>query len=102
MPADSAADPIQSLQLQQVQRQGLRIALAASVGLAGAAVAGSPVPFLLPLFAAQFLVTDQRPLRLGQGIGMFVLIVVMGQVMTFLTTLLGDRPIALLPVLWLV
>jgi hypothetical protein len=86
----------------RVRQQGLRIALAASAGIALAVAAGSPVPFLAPLFAVQFLVAHRRPLGPVQGLGMFVLIVVTGQAMAALASLLGDRPLVFLPVLWLV
>lgn len=76
--------------------------MAASAGTTLAVAAGSPVPFLAPLFAVQFLVSHRRPLSPVQGLSMFLLIVVAGQVMETLTVLLGDRPAALLPVLWLV
>jgi hypothetical protein len=87
---------------RHVRQQGLRIALAASAGTLLAVAAGSPIPFLAPLFAVQFLVAHRRPLGPIQGFGMFLLIVVTGQVMAALTSLFGDRPLVFLPVLWLV
>jgi len=59
------------------------------------------MPFLAPLFAAQFLTADRRPLALSQALGMVVLIMVVGQALAVATGLLGDRPLALLPLLWL-
>ncbi|HWL71114.1 MAG TPA: DUF2955 domain-containing protein [Geminicoccus sp.] len=102
MSTEIAASSVEPLESTRVRRQGLRIALAVAVGFAATTAAGSITPFLAPLFAAQFLISSRRPLALGQGLGMIVVIVIAGQILSFLTALFGDRPLVFLPVLWLV
>lgn len=63
---------------------------------------GAALPFLGPLFAAQFLIADRRPLGLPQVLGMSVVIVVAGHIIAVTTDVLADRPFVLLCLLWLV
>ncbi len=90
-----------SNELARAKRQGLRVALAVTVGFSLALVNGSVLPFLAPLFATQFLLASYSPPGLRQGLGTVLLIFVVGALLIFLTGLLGDRPLVLLPLLWL-
>jgi hypothetical protein len=101
MSVEIAQDPISQSALR-ARRQGLRIAFAVAVGFTAAVVNGDVLPFLGPMFAAQFLVASPRPLGAKQAIGQVVLILVAGQVLVWLTGLFGDRPAVLLPVLGLI
>ncbi|WP_200841207.1 FUSC family protein [Geminicoccus flavidas] len=78
------------------------MALAVAVGFAATTAAGSIIPFLTPLFAAQLLISGRRPLTFGQGLGMIVLIVIVGQILALFTALFGDRPLVFLSLLWFV
>ncbi|PZM15760.1 DUF2955 domain-containing protein [Rhizobium tubonense] len=73
------------------RRKGLRVALAVSVGFIFAVYSGAIVPFLGPLFAAQFLLGSARPMPLGKALGMAALILVAGLFMMVLTSAFGDR-----------
>jgi MFS family permease len=84
------------------RRRGLRVALAVSVGFTGAVFAGAIVPFLGPLFAAQFLLGSSRPMPLAKTLGMAALILVAGLAMIVLTTTFGDRPATFLALLALI
>ncbi|WP_028749633.1 membrane protein [Rhizobium mesoamericanum] len=85
--------------LSEPQRQALRVALAVSMGFTAAAAVGAVLPFIGPLFAAQFLLSSSRPLPLAQTIGMVVLILATSSLLIFLTGALIDRPIVFLTVL---
>lgn len=87
---------------QRAVRQALRIALAVAAGLVIAVASGAVLPFLAPLFAAQFLVTNRQPMRLGQAIGMIVLIAVTGELLILVSAILGDRPVVTSTLLWLI
>jgi hypothetical protein len=87
--------------LQMQKRQGLRVALAVSVGFTAAVFSGAIVPFLGPLFAAQFLLASAQPMRLGKMIGAALVILVTGIAMMALTVLAGERPPVLLLLLGL-
>jgi hypothetical protein len=63
---------------------------------------GAALPFLGPLFAAQFLIASRRPLGLVQALGMSVVIVVTGQVLVIACDVFASRPLVLLCLLWLV
>jgi hypothetical protein len=86
----------------RAKRQGLRIASAVSVGFTMAVANGEILPFLGPMFAAQFLVAGPRPPGVKQAIGMIVLILVVGEALVWLTGLFGDRPAVLLSLLGLI
>ena len=86
----------------RVRRHGLRIAFAVAVGFAAAVASGAVLPFLGPLFAAQFLVASGRPLKVAQALGLIVVIVVAGQILAVTTNTFADRPFVLLSLLWLV
>ena len=88
--------------LGRVKRKGLRVALAVSAGLTLAVASGEALPFLAPLFAAQFLLAGFRPLPATKAIGMIVLIAVAGAIMQVATILTGDRPPVFLVVFGLI
>lgn len=48
--------------VEEQKRKGLRVAFAVSIGFTFAVYAGAIVPFLGPLFAAQFLLGSSRPM----------------------------------------
>jgi len=96
MPADG------ELAYANARRKGLRIALAVAVGFTWSVLSGAIIPFLGPLFAAQFLISSARPLQLKQALGMAILIVVAGAFLQAVTVLTGDRPPILLLLLGLV
>ncbi|RYG98937.1 MAG: DUF2955 domain-containing protein [Alphaproteobacteria bacterium] len=83
------------------KRKGLRVALAVSIGFVLAVYWGAFVPFLGPLFAAQFLLGNSQPMSLGKSAGTAIVIVVTGMVMMVLTSTLGDRPVPFLLLLGL-
>lgn len=91
------ADPV-----AEQRRKGLRVALAVSVGFTLAVATGSVVPFLGPLFSAQFLLSSSQPMPLAKTLGMAVLILATGVVMMHLTSWFGDRPATFLMVLGLI
>ena len=80
---------------------GLRVALAVAVGLTLDIATGAVIPFLGPLFAAQFLLGGARPLPLGKAIGMVGLVLVTGQFFIVVSGIFGDRPLQLLSLLGL-
>lgn len=84
------------------RRKGLRVALAVSVGFTVSVASGAIVPFLGPLFAAQFLLSSAHPLPPGKTLGMGVLILVVGIFMRILTAWFGDEPATLLLLLGLI
>jgi len=84
------------------RRKGLRVALAVSIGFVFAVYSGAIVPFLGPLFAAQFLLGSSTPMPLGKTLGMAVLILVAGMLLMVLTSAFGDRPTAFLLLLALI
>nr|WP_299506220.1 DUF2955 domain-containing protein [uncultured Rhizobium sp.] len=92
-------DPSHALMTQT--RMGLRVALAVSVGFTAALHAGAVVPFLGPLFAAQFLLSSARPAPFAKTVGAALVILVAGTAMMLLTALLGDRPVPFLLLLGL-
>jgi hypothetical protein len=91
------ADPV-----GEQRRKGLRVALAVSVGFTLAVAMGAVVPFLGPLFAAQFLLSSSQPMPLAKTLGMAVVILATGVVMMLLTSWFGDRPATFLMVLGLI
>ena len=74
------------------KRKGLRVAFAVSVGFTAAVHSAAILPFLGPLFAAQFLLASARPMPLRKTVGAALVILVAGIAMLLLTGLLGDRP----------
>ena len=84
------------------RRKGLRIALAVAIGFCWSVFSGAIIPFLGPLFAAQFLIGSSRPLPLPKALGMAVIIVVTGAILQFITLMTGDRPPVILLLLGLV
>lgn len=95
MPAEPSAAAI-----DRQRRIGLRVALAVAVGLTIDIATGAVIPFLGPLFAAQFLLAG-KPLPFGKAIGMTGLVLVVGQAFITLTGIFGDRPVQLLTLLGL-
>jgi hypothetical protein len=75
----------------QQRRKGLRVALAVSIGFVFAVDTGAIVPFLGPLFAAQFLLGSARPMPLAKTLGMAALMLIAGFFMMVLTSAFGDR-----------
>ena len=74
------------------KRKGLRVALAVSALFTISVASGALMPFLGPLFAAQFLLSSSQPMPLGKTIGMAVVILAVGVFMILLTSWFGDRP----------
>ena len=77
--------------LAEQRRKGLRVAFAVSVGFTAAVAMGAIVPFLVPMFAAQFLLGSAGPMPLGKTLGAALLIFFTGVGMMVLTNLFGDR-----------
>jgi Protein of unknown function (DUF2955) len=97
MSVDPGADSV-----TRARRQGLRIAFAIAVGFTLAVANGEILPFLAPMFAAQFLVASPGPLAPKQALGLLVLILLVGVGLIWLTDLFGDRPAVLLSLLGLI
>lgn len=89
------------LELQRAKRQGLRVAIAVTVGLCTGLMLGDPLPFLAPLFASQFLLASRRPPALLQGVVTVLMVILTGALLVFFSGLLRERPWVLLPLLWL-
>lgn len=85
-----------SLELARQRRKGWRVAIAVSIGFTFAVATGAVIPFLGPLFAAQFLLSSSKPLPFGQTLGAAVLILVSGMFFMMLTMLFADRQITFL------
>jgi hypothetical protein len=85
-----------------VRRKGLRIAFAVAVGFTWLVYSGAVIPFLAPLFAAQFLISSPRPLPVKKALAITVFILVVGAFLQFMTVLTGDRPPVLLLLLALI
>ena len=81
------------------KRKGLRVAIAVSALFTISVASGALVPFLGPLFAAQFLLSSSQPMPVGKTIGMAVVILAVGVFMIVLTSWFGDRPATFLPLL---
>ncbi|MCO6402209.1 DUF2955 domain-containing protein [Aurantimonas endophytica] len=85
----------------RARRKGLRIALAVSVGFTWSVASGAIIPFLGPLFAAQFLIASSRPLSLAQTAATIGFVVVAGVVLQGVAATTADEPMVLLPLLGL-
>lgn len=83
------------------RRHGLRIAVAVAAGFTVSVWIGDPLPFLVPVFACQFLTASRRPLSLAQGLVMVVLVFVVTQVLASTVSVLAGRPPVLGALLWL-
>ncbi|WP_276122079.1 hypothetical protein [Pararhizobium qamdonense] len=88
--------------IAEQKRKGLRVALAVSVLFVISVASGALVPFLGPLFAAQFLLSSSQPMPLGKTLGMVVVILAVGVFMMVLTSWFGDRPATFLLLLGLI
>jgi len=88
--------------LAEQKRKGLRLALAVSAGFTLSVATGAIVPFLGPLFAAQFILSSSQPMPLGKTLGMAVLFLAAGVFMIVLTAWFGDRPATFLLLLGLI
>jgi hypothetical protein len=88
--------------IAEQKRKGLRLAFAVSVLFVISVASGALVPFLGPLFAAQFLLSSSQPMPLGKTIGMAVIILAAGVFMMLLTSWFGDRPSTFLLLLGLI
>lgn len=84
------------------RRKGLRVAFAVSLGFTAAVAMGAIVPFLMPMFAAQFLLGSSGPMPLSKTLGAALLIFFTGVGMMLLTNLFGDRPATFLILLGLI
>ncbi|AHL75355.1 membrane protein [Stutzerimonas stutzeri] len=89
------------LELLEAKRQGLRVAIAVTVGLCTGLMLGDPLPFLAPLFATQFLLASRHPPALLQGMMTVLVVILTGALLVFFSGLLRERPWVLLPLLWL-
>jgi len=74
-------------------RKGLRVALAVAVGFTWSVVSGAIIPFLGPVFAAQFLLASDKPMPAGKVIGMLILIIAASAVVETMVALTGERPV---------
>ncbi|KQT83878.1 DUF2955 domain-containing protein [Aurantimonas sp. Leaf443] len=101
MPASARSSGAPSPTVAPATRKGLRIALAVSVGFTWAVASGDVIPFLGPLFAAQFLIARSRPLPIGKAAGMLLVVLVAGSILEFVTVATAERPLVLLPLLGL-
>jgi hypothetical protein len=99
--AGAAAAGRAAAEAERARRQALRIAIGVAAGMVAMVAAGAVMPFLAPLFAAQFLFASRGPMKPAQAIGMAVVIVTVGQVLALVVALLGDHPIVFVPLLWL-
>ncbi len=89
------------LELRRAKRQGLRVAIAVTLGLCMGLVLGEPLPFLVPLFASQFLLASRHAPALLQGVVTVVSVILTGALLAFFSSLFAERPWILLPLLWL-
>lgn len=87
--------------VEEQKRKGLRVAFAVSIGFTLAVYAGAVVPFLGPLFAAQFLLGSSRPMPLAKTVGAAMVMLIAGIAMMVLTDVLGERPAPFLLILGL-
>ena len=101
MPASASITGGIEEELARTRRKGLRIALAVSLGFTWAVASGAIIPFLGPLFAAQFLIGSARPLPVGKAVGMLVLVLFVGSILQWVTAATSERPMVLLPLLGL-
>jgi hypothetical protein len=83
-------------------RQGLRVALAISVGFCWSVYTGAIIPFLGPFFAAQFLLGNSRPLSLPKALALIVIVLVAGIILQFIMGVSGHRPMILLLILGII
>ena len=83
------------------RRTGLRVAIAAAIGLTMAVATDAVIPFMGPVFAVQFLLSGAGSLPLPKAIGLVGVMLVVGQVFIVLTGVFGDRPLQLLALLGL-
>jgi hypothetical protein len=102
MSADGHVSGKVARDLANTKRKGLRIALAVAVGFCWSVFSGAIIPFLGPLFAAQFLVSSSRPLPPQKALATAILFVVAGALLQFITVLTGHRPAVLALLLGLI
>lgn len=86
---------------RRAKRQGLRVAIAVTVGFCMGLAQADPLPFLAPLFASQLLLTSRRPPTLRQGLVTMLVVILSAALLVFITGLFRERPWVLLPLLWL-
>ncbi len=89
------------LELKRAKRQGLRVAIAITVGLCAGLMLDDPLPFLAPLFASQFLLASRHPPALLHGAVTVLVVILTGALLVFFSGLLRERPWVLMPLLWL-
>ena len=100
--ATSVAVPARTGWNSDEGRKGLRVALAVAVGFTWAVVSGAVIPFLGPVFAAQFLLASDRPMPFGKVMAMLAIIFVASTVVESIVATTGDRPMVITLVLGMV
>lgn len=88
--------------IAEQKRKGLRVAVAVSVLFTISVASGALVPFLGPLFAAQFLLSASQPMPLVKVIAIALVILAVGIFMITLTSWFGDRPTTFMLLLGLI
>jgi hypothetical protein len=99
MSADRHLSESAAAELANVKRKGLRIALAVAAGFCWSVLSGAIIPFLGPLFAAQFLISSSHPMPLPKALAMALVILATGMSVQVITLMTGHRPPVLLLVL---
>jgi len=79
--------------------QGLRIAFAVTFSFILSLALGNPIPFLGPLFAAQFLSAQRAPLPFGKAVGLVLVVAVVGFGLQLLLAGFADHPPVILTLL---
>lgn len=92
---------IENVPREQDCRAGWRLALAIAVGMTFSVTSGSMLPFLGPLFAAQFLLSGGGPVPLPKAIVMTGMVFLVGQALVLLCGIFDQRPVQLLAILGL-
>ncbi|MCX5495576.1 DUF2955 domain-containing protein [Kaistia dalseonensis] len=95
-PDATLPDPRARTQLIRARHLGLRLAFVVSVGFTVSVLLGSPLAFLAPMLALQFITASPKPPTLAATITMAGIVVFLGETLTIAMALLGDRPAVLL------
>lgn len=83
-------------------RKGLRVAFAVAVGFTWAVASGAIIPFLGPVFAAQFLLASNKPMPAGKIIVMLVVIIAASAVVELMVAMTGERPMIIIMLMGLI
>lgn len=89
-----------SASAEAARRQALRIGFAVASSMTLAMWLGSPLPFLAPVFAAQFLASSRRPLGVAPAVVIAAAILVFGQGLSMLSVAAAGYPGLFLLLLW--